>query len=129
MIILHTCHCPRSELEITFRVLYPTRYTMSTMCHAVLQELRRMSSRHQMPSMIERRNSMFVGDVVADASQIKSEMMIQQHKFDRLEYKEKRLQVLYTINRHHQSFHELLKLFMIVLNISVRLFCDSVSSS
>ena len=72
---------------------------------------------------------MFVGDVVADASQIKSEMMIQQHKFDRLEYKEKRLQVLYTINRHHQSFHELLKLFMIVLNISVRLFCDSVSSS
>lgn len=106
-IALHTCHCPGSEREIIFRVLYRTR-TMSTMCLAVVQELRRMSSRHQMPSMIERRNSMFVGDVVADASQIKSEMMIQQHKFDRLEYKEKRLQVLFTINRHHQSFHELL---------------------
>jgi len=43
--------------------------------------------------MIERRNSVFVSDVVTDPSQLKSEMMIQQRKFDRLEYKEKRLQV------------------------------------
>jgi len=45
------------------------------------------------PAMSERRNSVFVGDVASDPSQLKSEMMIQQRKFDRLEYKEKRLQV------------------------------------
>jgi len=52
-----------------------------------------MLNHHQKPSIIERRNSVFVGDAVTDPSQLKSEMMIQQRKFDRLEYKEKRLQV------------------------------------
>jgi len=53
-----------------------------------------MVNHHQKASVIERRNSVFVGsDVGTDPSQLKSEMMIQQRKFDRLEYKEKRLQV------------------------------------
>ena len=59
------------------------------------QELREMS-RQQNRAMIERRNSVLPGDIGGDASQLKSELLVQQHKFDRLEYKEKRLQVLNT---------------------------------
>jgi len=57
------------------------------------QELRRMTYLQTKPAKMERRNSILVNDMLTDASQIKSEMMIQQRKFDRLEYKEKRLQV------------------------------------
>ena len=58
------------------------------------QELRQMLSLQQNPATIERRKSVFVGDVGTNPSQLRSELMIQQRIFDRLEYKEKRLQVL-----------------------------------
>jgi len=53
-----------------------------------------MLSLQQNPATIERRKSVFVGDVGTNPSQLRSELMIQQRIFDRLEYKEKRLQVL-----------------------------------
>jgi len=56
-----------------------------------------MMSLQQNPASIERRQSVFIGDLGTDPSQLKSELMIQQRKFDRLEYKEKRLQVLNTL--------------------------------
>jgi len=55
-----------------------------------------MMSLQQNPATIERRHSVFVGDLGTDPSQLKSELMIQQRKFDRLEYKEKRIQVQHT---------------------------------
>jgi len=54
-----------------------------------------MESFQHKPSLTERRNSVLALDVGADPSQLKSELMIQQRKFDRLEYKEKRFQVRY----------------------------------
>ena len=64
-------------------------------CVSCQQELRRMESFQHKPSLTERRNSVLALDVGADPSQLKSELMIQQRKFDRLEYKEKRFQVRY----------------------------------
>jgi len=55
-----------------------------------------MMSLQQNLATMERRQSVFVGDISTDQSQLRSELMIQQRKFDRLEYKEKRLQVLNT---------------------------------
>jgi len=56
-----------------------------------------MLSLQQNPrTTLERRKSVFAGDIGADTSQLKSELMIQQRKFDRLEYKEKRIQVTNT---------------------------------
>jgi len=54
-----------------------------------------MMSLQQKPATIERRHSVFVNELGTDPSQLKSELVIQQRKFDRLEYKEKRLQVGY----------------------------------
>jgi len=69
-----------------------------------MQELRQMVNHQQKPKMIERRNSVFIGgDASTDPSQLKSEMMIQQRKFDRLEYKEKRLQVRHEITANFNS--------------------------
>jgi len=58
-----------------------------------------MLSLQQNPTTLERRKSIIAGD--ADASQIRSEFMLQQRKFDRLEYKEKKIQVT---NKHNAVF-------------------------
>ena len=65
-----------------------------------MQELRQMQYLQQKPGILERRNTaLFAPDTApADPSQLKSELMLQQRKYDRLEYKEKRIQVRTTLN-------------------------------
>ena len=57
-----------------------------------LQELKQMTDMQPKPAM-QRRCSVFARDSSSSAGQIKSELSLQQRKFDRLEQKEKRIQV------------------------------------
>lgn len=65
-----------------------------------------MQYMQQKPAVLERRNTLLSLDPVAsDVGHLKSEMMVQHRKFERLEYKEKRLQVCIVIHRHHHHHH------------------------